>query len=503
MYAPSGDIEQPLVSTEIHSDFRYRHNEKRYCCNRLTKGWYILLLLAIVAVVLTTIALLLIFVAGRALAQKQLNDSEITVKMSLSNPTSNTFDAAIIASVDNRGSADATLESTTITIQYGDDDFGTMNFPDIKASGGSVTKINVKTTMTVTNSAIFNKFSVALSTSEQVTLRMKATLTAKALGITYASLDFNKLVLIDGLANLSTPPPEILSQSVVDGFNDTVVMKIQAEIFNPSSVELNDMGKLNFTVTYRDVVVGYSITDTPVSLKMGVNALPQTVYVLRTSQNNDMITEILGAYTAGRDIQLILKGNDQSTTVPLLKEGLKALSINVTFVGLHHDEDKLFKVVYQSLGLTKIGVDESQCSGTATHNYVNVTIFAHNPLDVVQRLDSTVINIMWEGWTDMVNPACNISITPLAYANDTNMNLVLPPRSTRIRPQKLCIYDMSVLSRIIGWLTTCVSQIQSVTDPFTMFVALNGTLTGVAGTYQTSIPYQQSHLLTVSQFSMV
>jgi hypothetical protein len=438
------------------------------------------------------------------LAQTAVDDSFIALQMTLSDPDANSFHARVQGSIDNRGHFAARLMQTELLLRYKGSELGVIPFPQLDLLGASVTALDISQRLRVTNRNVFIEFSVDLLASHVLQLEIQGTVNAKAMNVIWHSLRFRKMITIIGFADFVRDPPRILNLSVNKGMATTIVMTMDVEVDHTGSVAFENTGRLNLTciskgdsvANSKDIVLGYAIASRDVMLGFGTNKIQFDVFLERTAESEDRISDILGNFAQGLDSYLVLKGHNHTTENDFLKQAFSTVALSSIFPAQRQATERMFQEMYTVIdtGRLVVGEDQTHCNFTNHHWYNDVHVFLHNPLNLTFTLTHVNLDVTFEGLA-----SAKIGPSLFAVAKQHYNAVVLPPGATVPVAQRLCVSDGVQVFDLLTFFSERRADITGVA-PFLMKVTVEGYLYGHADEYlNIRIPYKQTHVDVITR----
>lgn len=470
---------------------------RRHCNGRLSRVQYCSLICVAIVLVAFGVIFGTIYALGRSYAKTAINDSDITFSMEIQNPVAGGFTVAILGSIDNRNILDATLFSTVISMGVGNKFFGTMPFPEIELKGGATTPLDLSAFVTITDNGVFDEFAVALMTQPSVSLVLSSKVNVKAAGMKYNSIDFDKVMVLQGMAGFTDPPLNVVGQTIFSGTADTLSIALNVTMDNRSPVSIDNMGVLNLTLIVDGIPVGFAVSDGNFRMAAGVAQSNWISSIKRNANNSDQIDMLVGSYARGGIQNVTMRGHANSTTIPSLANSVAQLVLNTTLNGLTHEEDKLIQMVYsyQNINILAPTTDPVNCSYNNTPaistQYMDVYMYLHNPFAANIFMGNIEFNV-W--WTDATTQATSF----MAHAHAVNVSQVIAPGATIVQVQRLCLSaDATFFLNLASWLGQHGVDTTGVV-PWKMASKVNGTIQGGMQLFPTNFDYSQE-FITVAQ----
>lgn len=486
-YGDSTDHE-PLPPSTFWTTKKTNH----CCCCRMTKRRILWLTGTIIALLITAI-LIMFFVGGKALAQQQIENSDIVVTMSLTSPVGNTFKAHVTGYMDNRGTFGATLDAATIQMFYRDVLIGDVPFPKLQIAAGKATPLDIWSTITVTNPKGLELFGADLLTQANMAITLKANLGAETMGFRLNNINLEKAVQMTGFNNFADPPlkldgmPKVLATTPL-----RMTMELRTEMYNSASVSFGGMGVLALKAYYKGVEVGIvSSVSNDTSILFGRNVIEMEAVLSRNENNSKVMDELFGNYVSGQTTNLTMLGYENTTSVELLKPALRYFNISVPFPGLVNLQDKMISGGYAKIPpLAQLERDPVLCwfrPGLPLLKIAtDVYVFANNPLNATLQLTEFNVNATWDGVPDEGIPSM-----PFAEARE-KVNIIVPPLSQVVTKSRLCLaYSNQLLGNLFPYIGR---QDTTGVVPFFLYVSFVGKLVGNVGGFAVNLDYEQQHV---------
>lgn len=331
----------PDASSDVDSE--YRSSNKRYCFGKLSKGWFIVLMSCSAVFLLLLIALLGVFVIGPAVAQHAIDDSSIEVStMSVQAVGEDRLEVKLQGKVSNYAALEAKMGETQMEMTYGDKTFATLTMPEMTLNAAGDTALELEQVLYIADKDSFTEFAYDMMSKSETLIKMKGSVSLKALGITFSDLKMSKPVVIKGLNSFMNPMPRIVKHSVVGATADEILIEIDSCLYNNGTTQFNNLGVLNLDIVFEGHVVGYSTAGTekdPLTLEMGDNCWTMTGHVFKPGKTlssgakvpRDAVQKLIGSISSLDDITLTLRGNQQTSGYPLMREAMLKLETHVTF----------------------------------------------------------------------------------------------------------------------------------------------------------------------------
>lgn len=133
-----------------------------------------------------------------------------------------------------------------------------------------------------------------------------------------------------GLKGLSNGLTVIKNVDVIGGTTDHIILSIDVDIYNPSSLELTT-GDLTLQLYRETALLGTTLLPN-LSLVMGNNSL--TASGAFTPNNSPLGQQTLDDFVGGKDVTVGISGYSQSTNVASLLQAFESLNIGAVLPGL-------------------------------------------------------------------------------------------------------------------------------------------------------------------------
>lgn len=319
--------------------------QKRYCGGKLGRTGFIVSIVGGVILVLGIVIIIGIFAIFPAVAQKKIDNSEMTIKSLSFNsfPTDPkdkilSFDSVIQIDYDSAFSTE--LEETDVDMCYKGKCFGTFKMPGFELDKDEESMdLTVNASLNVYDQDGLDIFAAELITGDKMSITFKAEdQTLKAIGLS-TEVDIDKDIPADGLNSFGTKQSWVSNVTGLSCSEDEPEFYLggNVQLYNPSSADILGMGKINFTVSYtfngEKVAVGYVIPQQEdVILLKGWNnqSVINTIHV--TKENHEAAQDLFIKGLTVKKFTLHLSGtNPYMSNVPMLQEGFKSLEFDAIY----------------------------------------------------------------------------------------------------------------------------------------------------------------------------
>ncbi|KAI7853773.1 hypothetical protein BDC45DRAFT_606258 [Circinella umbellata] len=180
----------------------------------------------------------------------------------------------------------------------------------------------------------FQKFLNSIFNGRRATVYIKGTADAtvdSAFGhLTVHDLEFNGEIETKGMEGMQNPPPQVTSISLTRGYPDSLHMKNELVIDNPSDVHVN-LGLVRFLLVYKDEPIG-EVTVPELKLNPETKNKMKISGRLIKKKDSSRMVDFIGNYISGEnDTQLTISGkHPDATSSPLLKWLVQQMEFIVT-----------------------------------------------------------------------------------------------------------------------------------------------------------------------------
>ncbi|DAZ96758.1 TPA: hypothetical protein N0F65_012335 [Lagenidium giganteum] len=306
--------------------------------------------------VIVAILLIVMFVGGKAYAQKYANKVEISLnsidlKYVEPNVDTHTIDVEFSVHMKHDGPLEARMDAAYARLEFGGKTFGKVKIPQQKLqSGKQEYDLVVRSDVDISDLAVLSSMSKALVDEAEVSLSAFAEVTVHAFGLTYSGIKVNRDLKLKGLQKFANPPPTLDAMKLNTCTDDAFKVLINATIDNISGFGLDGIGQLNMTVYYDKSYLGYAVSTHPErGLPRGNSTQEFEITIANTAAMKPTMLA-MGLGIIGKRAQFYITGeNPMATQVNMLKEAVRPINMSILYT------DALEKVSFgPTCGIDKI-----------------------------------------------------------------------------------------------------------------------------------------------------
>lgn len=233
------------------------------------------------------------------------------------------------------------IDITTIAgpfeLNYNSNDMAILNIPtspsttDVEARILTLMFSNVPLTVGGGAHTLFSQFVADFTKGTQVTFDLHGTATALANtaagALTISDIPFNLNTNLLGLQNLGARPANVSNLDVVHGYPTYLEITVDTALYNPSDTTVG-AGDVSFGVLFQDDLIGTALINNIV-LVPGVNNVPTQINYMPIGSTNVASGQLLlENYVQNVTSDALVAGNDQTTPIPSLLQGLSGISLS-------------------------------------------------------------------------------------------------------------------------------------------------------------------------------
>ncbi|GMF47450.1 unnamed protein product [Phytophthora fragariaefolia] len=243
-------------------------------------------------------------------------------------PDNSTLTVDLSLNIQHNVGIAATTGNTTVSLLFGGAIFATLPFPGLDMKTGSQDyNITIYTDMFITNQSAFNAMSDALMNEAEILFTVTASLDARALGISFSGLSFNRELPLEGFTGFSDPEPVIENIELTTCTSSEYLININVTLDNTARMGLDGIGALNMSVYYKQDYLGYALSQKPeLGIPRGVNAQS---FLVTVNANTVSITSMMLTALTGSAQFYIVGNNSYVTTHGQFIEALSNVNMSV------------------------------------------------------------------------------------------------------------------------------------------------------------------------------
>lgn len=236
----------------------------------------------------------------------------------------------------------ATTHATHVQLVYAGEPFAALSLPALNLSAGAQTYDLVLAGDTdVTNPSAFAALARAVVTEAALTITTRATMRARAAGISKHGLTFERSLAFTGLNNFAAPPSTINGMTLETCTPSSLTLTINATVDNVAQLGLDGIGALNLSLYYEQSYLGYAVTALPaLGIPRGVSTQLFSVAIASATAQRGAIARVVQGIAFGRAQFYLTGANVGATQVVLLQKPLAALNVSIVYA------DRLEKVAF-------------------------------------------------------------------------------------------------------------------------------------------------------------
>eukprot|EP00735_Rhodelphis_limneticus_P004875 TRINITY_DN1652_c0_g1::TRINITY_DN1652_c0_g1_i1::g.17698::m.17698 TRINITY_DN1652_c0_g1::TRINITY_DN1652_c0_g1_i1::g.17698 ORF type:complete len:1060 (+),score=345.35,DUF3712/PF12505.3/3.7e+02,DUF3712/PF12505.3/1.1e-16,DUF3712/PF12505.3/1.3e-09,DUF3712/PF12505.3/1e-09,DUF3712/PF12505.3/7.4e+03,LEA_2/PF03168.8/24,LEA_2/PF03168.8/97,LEA_2/PF03168.8/5.5e+03,LEA_2/PF03168.8/89,LEA_2/PF03168.8/3.3e+03,LEA_2/PF03168.8/7.4e+02,LEA_2/PF03168.8/1.1,LEA_2/PF03168.8/45 TRINITY_DN1652_c0_g1_i1:113-3292(+) len=354
---------------------------KRYCFNILTGPQLAMAVFALLGVLCVSM-----YFAGHSMAQQGVDDSEVEFKsVMITQPRNDMkgFTISANASLYNPLFMKAQIEGMSVKVHNVDEHVGWMDMPTLKIDASTNTDISVTADFEIRDVDAFTRFAKALINEPSIKWKLKSK-TSVAPHIfgnnawpTFEDINFEKSVNVracDGLKDV-----KIVEVDLTESDGETVRITAVTSLINPSIVGMEPIGDLTMDIFFRDKFVGRTIAAN-VSVKTGTNQLVMKGWIKPAPEDLPALADLLANYLNQKPTPVqAIAPNDIASNIPLYRDALAGLTLNVDFPGSPSQT---------IMGLEVAHIDLQPLDNVHTFMGMDLVIRVYNPLG-----DNSPVNI--------------------------------------------------------------------------------------------------------------
>jgi len=211
----------------------------------------------VVAVVLLSIFLGVLFGSIiPSIVQSRVGGSTLQfTSMYISNAGNTSFHLSGNGVISNAGSDASDIMATNLAVSYMGTPMGTLPLQEINVNGGVPTPISLSTDFQITNGPTFDQFGSDLIQGTSTSWHLSGSPDVEALGLTFKNVDFEKDIPLIGFNGFQDHPVQIVKTDVIAGAAGLLVLLLEIQLYNPSSVEM-ELGNTTFYLYFQDTYIG-------------------------------------------------------------------------------------------------------------------------------------------------------------------------------------------------------------------------------------------------------
>ncbi|KAI8143830.1 hypothetical protein BJV82DRAFT_557523 [Fennellomyces sp. T-0311] len=277
----------------------------------------------------------------------------------------------------------------------------------------------------------FNDYTYSLTAHESYTFIVKGEATTKTVtpigNITLAGITLDVPTSLRGMQFLNSTPTIINSLDVTGGEVDHMNLAINVTMGNPSDFSIYT-GDVKFDMKAEDVVLG-SVTLAGLKLNRGDNTVMATAAF--DPKSSAVGQNLLSTFVMGKNNDVNIAGNDQSTAITSLIGGLKEISIVSTLPGLKAPLIQGSRLVVLN-DTTQTGI-------------VNVMVSIANPFSAQLSITSVKSAVTYQGFPvgnidqDVSGSPINIAGHSTVESSPLNMKMNLQPAAVALLLRSLAV----------------------------------------------------------------
>jgi hypothetical protein len=320
--ATSDDDRTPLVSdNDYHSrDWPYGDVDENVrndgeaklasqgCFQSHKKGWKIaVLVVGIFLILMVSASLIVTFGVAPGLIRKVVEEAHLEIgELSLTNPEMNEVSISLKGWLDRSSPIPATLLSSRYTVNYGGNEVGYFELPDIMLKGkDGKTLISSSSTLSIQSLSAFSSFSKAMIDLEVVEWQLKGEAYVKVpllFGIE-VKVKLSKSISMSGLNGFKSL--QLSNVSFIKSTREHVIMDANVEIMNPSVISINPIGQLSLAIFYQDSFMGIAHTENARIIGGGVvNVIKASAFV--TPHNLNKASSLISDFLSSRVVNVVV-----------------------------------------------------------------------------------------------------------------------------------------------------------------------------------------------------
>ncbi|KAF4314733.1 hypothetical protein JM18_009750, partial [Phytophthora kernoviae] len=275
---------------------------KKFLWWRITKRQRILIIVALILLLLIVLILIGWFAIIPAIIRHCVRSAKLTLNYMdiVGIPDNTTLTVGLSLNVRHNVGIAATTDNTTASLLFDGAVFATLPFPGLNIKTGSQNyNLTINTAMKIVDQSVFNAMSSALINEPEITLIVSAALDARALGISFGGLRFERRLPLEGFSGFSDPEPVIENIELTSCTSTEYLLDINVTLDNTARMGLDGIGALNMSLYYGQQYLGYALSQEP---ELGIpRGVSDQSYLVTMDANaisiSSMVLSALGSNT--------------------------------------------------------------------------------------------------------------------------------------------------------------------------------------------------------------
>ncbi|KAG7399786.1 hypothetical protein PHYBOEH_007949 [Phytophthora boehmeriae] len=337
---PNGDAkdkrEQKGGATQAHAALLAPDgsSRKRFLWWHVTKKQRILVIVGLVLLLLIVLGLIGWFVIIPAIIRHCIRSTEITLNYMdiISIPDDSTLTVNLSLNIRHNVGIAAATDNTTASLLFNGVVFATLPFPGLKIRTGSQNyNLIINTDMKIVDQSAFNAMSSAAINDPEIMLMASAALDARALGLSFGGLRFERKLPLQGFSGFSDPEPVIENIALTSCTSTEYILDIDVTLDNTARMGLDGIGALNMSLYYGQQYLGYALSQKP---ELGIpRGVSDQSYLVIMDANIVSISSLAMSVFSNNAPFYIVGDNPYVTTHDQFVEALTTVNMSIPSSG--------------------------------------------------------------------------------------------------------------------------------------------------------------------------